>query len=478
MAVAGLAGAAYGDGAGISLIPAPRKMSVTGGECQAKAPVKKVRIASIPSEGYELSITAEGVTIRYSDDAGAFYADKTLRQLRREKDGAVTYPCVEIKDSPAFKWRGVQFDDARHFFGKATVKRTIDLMSRYKFNVFHWHLTDNEFWLVDIPGYPELVKHGRTQDKGEAVGPFRYTANDIREVVEYARARHVTVVPELEFPGHFATVGRAYPDFICPTAEKRRGSMCVGNADAVRFAEKALDYICGLFPSEVIHFGGDECSRENWLTCPRCKALMERESMKDVEELQQWLTRHLADYLVKKGKRPIGWDEMFFIRTGKRFEDHTFVNHSKAAIGMCWRNTNVAGRVANSGYEIVNCPTDYCYLDYNQSLPPEIDPYRYFMKRARLTFEKTYRYDPLEGVKPEFRKNVLGGQCCNWAERTTNDAELEWKMWPRALAIAEVLWTYPDPGKRDFAEFSARAKEHRVRLMLDKVNCAPLGAAE
>ena len=447
-----------------ALVPMPREIKVAPGECVLKgAPTVEIDDA-IAREGYELYITTDGVTIRHSDAAGLFYANKTLEQLR--SPGKAALPCVEIKDAPAFRWRGVHLDDVRHFFGKGTVKRILGEIAQYKFNVFHWHLTDDQAWLLDIPGYPELVRQGKGMELGESVGPFRYTDNDIKEVLAYAAERHITVVPEVEFPGHFAAARRAYPDFACPGGGR---VMCIGNPEAVKFAERVLDRVCELFPSEVVHIGGDECKREYWEKCPRCLALMEREGMQNAGELQQWLSRHLAEYLAAKGRRAIGWDEIF---------DSGAVLPS-GAMGMCWRpadGTGVEGAgsgagVANAGHEVVMCPYSHCYFDYSQGL--EEDPFDYFLLGKRTsTLENVYSFDPLAGVVPEARRFVAGGQCNNWSERTLGLADLEWKLWPRALALAEVLWTYPDPAKRDYAEFSRRAEEHRRRLLRDHVNCA------
>ena len=225
------------------LIPAPREMSVTGGRvalAAADAPNVEV-VASIPPEGYELSITTNAVTIRHSDDAGLFYAKATLAQLRADATDA-TLPCLEIKDAPAFRWRGVHLDVARHFFGKEAVKRLLDQMALYKYNVFHWHLTDDQAWTFEVPGYRRLVRNGAF-----------YADGDIREIVEYARTRHISVVPEIDFPGHFGAVRRAYPQFACPGGKP----MCVGNEEAVAFAENVLDRACELFPGVPIYDCGE-----------------------------------------------------------------------------------------------------------------------------------------------------------------------------------------------------------------------------
>ena len=466
-----------------ALIPAPQEVSWREGECRAKGEPKVERVASIPPEGYELLVTKDGVTIRSSDDAGAFYAKMTLAQLRSPGKDAI--PCVEIKDAPKFKWRGVLLDTARHFLGKTAILRVIDEMSWYKLNVLQIHFTDDEGWTVEIPEFPELVKQGVVRGRsgfvyGEKLQPFYYSEKDIREIVAYAAARHVKVVPEIEMPRHFGAALRAYPQFRCdsPDRAQNKSVMCVGNPECIRFAEKVLDKVCELFPSDVIHIAGDECPRNFWKGCPRCQAHIRREGLKGVEDLQPWLTRHLVEYLARKGRRAIGWDEIFLSSSWEKWSDFKKAGGDsfnsflpKATMGMCWRPWGAGALAANRGYEIVRCPTSNCYFDFSQGLPE--DPFPYF-GRGVTSLEKVYRFDVLEGVEPQARKNVVGGQCCNWAERTPNITMLEWKLWPRALALSEALWTYPDPAKRDFAEFSQRAAAHRLRLIRSRVNCAPL----
>lgn len=438
-----------------ALIPAPREIVLTGGTCAHAAKPKIERVAGIPPEGYELSVKPESVTIRASDDAGEFYARQTLEQL---KDGA-SIPCCEIKDSPRFKWRGVMIDDVRHFLGKETVKRTIDEMARYKLNVFHWHLTDNEAWRFQVPGYPKIT------EKGDC-----YTKDDIREVVEYAAKRNIRIVPEVDFPGHFRKLSSTYPEFTCTAdnpRDKGRAPMCVGNPDAVKFVEAALDTVCDLFPeSKVIHIGGDECWRYGWKKCEKCKAMMKREGIADVKDLQAWITRHAVNYLAAKGCRAIGWDEMLDAKEGYL---------PASAMGMRWHSEGAerTARAAAAGHEIVNSHKRFCYFDYSQSL--EGDNHRYFGNgRNPVTLEKAYSFDPLAELPPESQQKVVGGQCNNWTEVTYNGKDLEWKLWPRGFAMAEVLWTYPDPKKRDFADFKRRVAIHRDAMVARGINAAPV----
>ena len=396
------------------LVPVPRQMKVLMGEyaapvaCVDDIAVRETRDASLPPEGYRLSVTTGGVSVVSADAAGAFYARQTLKQL--SECGAlgttrptITLPCVEIEDAPAYRWRGVHLDEVRHFFGKENVKRILDLMAYHKLNVFHWHLADDEGWRLEIPKYPELTKRGAVRPNSwkrggkphkvdgrnvidrntEAYGPYFYTAEDVREILAYAEARHIRVMPEIELPGHAGAAATAYPELVCkPEGVRERiwdagwgntiDVFCVGNDETVRFLENVLDYVCELFPSKVIHIGGDECPRTRWKECPKCQARMKAEGMKDVNELQAWMTRHFADYLEKKGRRIMGWDE---ILSG---------DVPQSAIGMSWRTSQKNGtgdkltsgaEGARRGHDMVMTPHLLCYYDYRQDLPD--DPFQY-----------------------------------------------------------------------------------------------------
>ena len=366
-------------------------------------------------------------------------------------------------------------------------------MSWFKLNVFHWHLTDDQLWSLEIPGCPELQRYGgefllRGQSarcRGEKVANGFYTASDVKDILACAKARHITVVPEIDLPGHSAAAIFAYPELCCFPEEiysrnrdaykfnysKFTGIYCFGNPDTIRFLEKVFDYVCELFPSGVIHIGGDECFRSNWKKCPKCQAFMKREGLKGVEQIQPWATRHFTEYLAKKGRRIIGWDQIF-IESADRDAGGSKITSMlpKTAMGMCYRTHGAGASAANQGFDIVMTPHDYTYFDYRQGLAE--DPYQYF--GGMLPLARVYQFDPLAGVEESARPHVVGGQCCNWTSHTLNRFDLEWKLWPRGFALAEILWTYPDPAKRDFKEFSARAAEYRRRLIGAHVNCAPL----
>ena len=484
-----------------ALVPMPR--SVKAGEgtyrwkgaCVDRTCATFVTDMNIVKEGYDLSVTTGGIKVVSSGDAGAFYAVQTLKQLAtKEKDGFV-FPCVEIKDSPIFSWRGSLLDDCRHFFGKETVKRLIDQMAMHKMNVLHWHLTDDQGWRLDIPSHPELVKYGATRPcspahgaraknndhstierNGETYGPFFYSEADIREIIDYASARFVAIVPEIELPGHAFCALAAHPELACKPENLaartprtcwgiEKDVLCVGNDDGIRLYEDILDYVCRVFPSKIIHIGGDECPTVRWKDCPKCQARARAVGLETTDRLQEWTTKHFAKFLAARGRRIIGWDEILL------------GDLPKSAIGMRWRMSSKGGAGHNlvtpaaaiaRGYDMVMCPTAFCYVDYGQGLPD--DPYDYI--GGRITLEKAYAFDPMEGLEPGCRAHVLGGQCNNWSEFTWNRFDLEWKMWPRGCAIAEALWTAPQ--KRDFAAFEKRMEVHRRRLLAQHINCAPL----
>ena len=482
-----------------ALVPYPQSLTAQEGTFKTAKPAEEVwkveTDGQLPAEGYRLRITPDGVTCAANDKAGAFYAAQTLAQLRSGKAGAFTYPCVEITDAPKYKWRGVLIDDCRHFFGKEKVKRVMDLMAQHKLNRLHWHLTDDQGWRLDIPGYPELARHSsvraasgkhgtrphvRMKDysallNGETYGPFFYTEADMKEMIAYAAARHITIVPEIELPGHVYAALSAYPELACfPERLKGKGPLCawgieqdvlcVGNDKAIKFMEDVLDYVCRLFPGDTVHIGGDECPQVRWKTCPKCQARIKANGLKDEHDLQPWLTRHFLKFLDARGKRAVGWDE------------YLLGDVPKNAIGMSWRaGGGGAGHkfltpleCVKRGHDLVMTPRTHCYLDYGQGLAD--DPFQYI--GGRVTLEKCYSFDPCEGIPVELRGHIFGGQGNNWAEYTWNEYDLDWKMWPRTCALAEALWTAPS--RRDFPNFLKRMETHRKRLIAAGVNCAPL----
>lgn len=481
--------------AALSVIPQPADVQLCDRHTvPADAKVVVEKDGTIAAEGYRLRVNpAEGVRIACSDAAGEFYARQTLKQLV----GTNGYPCVSIIDRPAYPWRGMLIDDCRHFFGKDVLKNVIDQMAQYKMNVLHWHLTEDQAWRIDIPGYPELVKYGAVrpaspkfgarlkkeangeysaETNGQTYGPFYYTEADVREIVAYAAERHVKVVPEIELPGHVYAALAAYPEFACKPENLanrtprsiwgiEKDVLCIGNDKAIKFMEDVVDYVCRLFPSDVVHIGGDECPQVRWKDCPKCQKRIRDEGLGDEKGLQPWITRHFVKFLEARGKRALGWDE-YLLGEGI----------PKSAMGMSWRlGKQGAGHawlspsdLAAKGHDVVMTPNNYCYLDYGQGL--EDDPFQYI--GGRITLEKCHSMDLCEGVPENLRSHIIGGQGNNWSEYTWNKFDLEWKMWPRGCALAEVFWS--GNGKPPFDDFLRRMKVHRKRLIGQGVNCAPL----
>ena len=482
----------------ITVVPYPEKVVEKEGFCNIVRKTGKAEVTdrvkylsdkSIPKEGYRINVTSSGITVASSAAAGRFYAVQTLKQLARPEKLGLSVPCVEIEDAPRYPWRGVHLDESRHFFGKETVKGILDQMARFKLNRFHWHLTDDQGWRIDVPGHPELIKYGswrpyspkRPAEGGKAndkkagrenkkYGPFFYTEADLKEVIAYAKERHIEVLPEIEFPGHFRAALAAYPAYACfPERIKSRcgrGSwgiepevMCAGNDEAIKFVEDVLDYVCKVFPFDVVHIGGDECPKGRWKACPKCQARIKAEGLKDEHALQAWLTRHMVKFLAKRGKRTVGWAE--YLGAGV----------PKEAMGMLWRGENVVRNVAKAakkGHDMVVCPSPICYLNHGQGLKD--DPYPY--GGGGRTIEKCYNFNPSEGVSGDAAKHVIGGQGCQWTEYSWDRKDLEWKYWPRLMALSEVFWL--GEKKPGFDDFKRRAAVQRKALVEAGVNCAPL----
>ena len=520
--------AACATSAEITLVPAPRELTPAEGVCRLRAPMpcpwwdwadydtvgeclKKAncavsRDAALPAEGYALTVEPERISIVAADDAGEFYARETLRQLTTKiSTDSVEVACCRIRDWPQYRWRGMMIDEARHFLGKNVVLRVLDLMAMHKLNVLHWHLVDDQGWRLELKRHPELVEYGAVRPCSvkmgahamwlppkkrrsyvhdtERYGPFFYTQDDVREILAYAKARHVTVVPEIELPGHVRALLAAHPELSCkgdlPRIPRINWSieedvLCVGNDAVLPFLKDVFDEVCELFPdTPFIHIGGDECPRVRWKTCPKCQARMKAEGMKDESALQAWIVSHVVRHLEKRGRRAVGWDE---ILAG---------DVPKSAVGMSWRSSakNGAGtsyvsaaEAVARGHDMVMTPGAFCYLSKHQF--EKGDPYPYYgaANGNPLTLEKVYAFDPVAGIPANLRGHVIGGQASVWGESVFNVFDLEWKTWPRACAIAEILWTGPEV--RNFAAFSARLRRHRARLVDQGVNAAPLSSPE
>ena len=405
-------------------------------------------------ESYQLSITGQGISVVAPSAAGLFYGFQSLLQLaEQEADGTFSFPLIEIKDSPRFSYRGLHLDVSRHFRTKEFLKKQLDAMARYKLNRFHWHLTDGAGWRLEIKRYPELTeqaayrpypnwkawwKGGRkycTKDAPGADGGY-YTQEDAREIVEYARQRHITVIPEIEMPGHSEEVLAVFPHLSCSGKPYVNSEVCIGNEDTFTFLQNVLLEVMEIFPSEYIHIGGDEANMDSWKKCPLCQKRMKQEGLADVKELQSYLIHRMEKFLNEHDRQLLGWDEILEGGLAPR------------ATVMSWRGEEGGIKAAKAGHDVIMTPGGFCYLDSYQDAPttqPEaIGGY--------LTLEKVYFYDPIpEVLTKEGADYIQGVQANVWAEYITTAEHMEYMVYPRLLALAEVAWTQPD--KKNWEHF-------------------------
>lgn len=405
-------------------------------------------------ESYQLSITGKGISVVAPSAAGLFHGFQSLLQLaEQEADGTFSFPLIEIKDSPRFSYRGLHLDVSRHFRTKEFLKKQLDAMARYKLNRFHWHLTDGAGWRLEIKRYPELTeqaayrpypnwkawwKGGRkycTKDAPGADGGY-YTQEDAREIVEYARQRHITVIPEIEMPGHSEEVLAVFPHLSCSGKPYVNSEVCIGNEDTFTFLQNVLLEVMEIFPSEYIHIGGDEANMDSWRKCPLCQKRMKQEGLADVKELQSYLIHRMEKFLNEHGRQLLGWDEILEGGLAPR------------ATVMSWRGEEGGIKAAKAGHDVIMTPGGFCYLDSYQDAPttqPEaIGGY--------LTLEKVYSYDPIpEVLTKEGADYIQGVQANVWAEYITTAEHMEYMVYPRLLALAEVAWTQPD--KKNWEHF-------------------------
>lgn len=420
---------------------------------------------NVPEEGYELYVQPHEIFITGGSEAGIFYGLQTLRQLIVANNGAV--PCCFIADEPTFKYRGVHMDVCRHFFTVDEVKRYIDIIAAHKVNRLHWHLTDDQGWRIEIKRYPELttkgsmrketlIGHGLNPEKwdGTPYGGY-YTQEEVRDIVAYAEKRCVTIIPEIEMPGHAQAALHAYPWLGCEeqivdvwtTWGVTPEVLCAGKETTYEFLENVLAEVVELFPSEIIHIGGDECPKERWKECEHCQAKMKAEGLESEEELQGYLVARIEKYLNSKGRRIIGWDEI--LEGG--------VTPSSAV--MAWRGAKIGAYAAEHGHEVVMTPLPICYFDFYQTESREGEGLRI---GGHINFEKVYAWDPYDGISEEARKNIIGVQCNLWSEYLKTMPMLEAQLLPRLAAMCEVQWS---ANRRD--EDRIREKMNTFRKFYD-----------
>lgn len=427
-------------------------------------------------EEYRLQISPDSIVLVAKEPVGLFYGVQTLAQLLADSQfydpekRSWKLPALRIVDKPAFVYRGLHLDVSRHFFPKEFVMKCIGLMSEYKLNRFHWHLTDGAGWRIEIKKYPELTETSAwrskmdylswwngdrryvTKDSSGAYGGF-YTQDEIREVVAYAASKHVMVIPEIEMPGHSEEVLAVYPHLGCTGKPYRNGEFCIGNEQTFEFVENVLTEVLELFPSEFIHIGGDEASKVAWKKCLKCQKRIKDERLKDEKELQSYMIRRVGNFLKSKGRKLIGWDEI--LEGGLAPE----------ATVMSWRGEKGGIEAARSGHYVVMTPGVYCYFDSYQA-EPQSQPYAI---GGFTPYLKTYSYHPVPSeLTKEEARYILGAQANVWAEYITTTSHVEYMIFPRLLALAEVVWT--PQAKKDAENFKYRVGKHIGLLTQRGVN--------
>ena len=433
------------------------------------------------AEGYSLRVTPQRITIEAAQPAGLFYGAQTLRQLLpaalehpQAAPHDLTVPVVEIEDSPRFEWRGLLLDVARHFFPVAFVKKLLDVMALYKLNRLQMHLTDDQGWRIEIKSYPRLTEVGSRRAESQVPTPLNslseypsprmmdgtpyggfYTQDDIREIVAYAQQRFITVVPEIEMPGHSVAALASYPELGCVGTNYdvltiwgiSEDVLCAGKESTYAYVDSVLSEVLDLFPSEYIHIGGDECPKARWRTCPHCQAVIQREGLADEHELQSYFIRRVETILDASGRRLIGWDEIL---------EGGLV--PKATV-MSWRGAKGGIAAASAGHDVIMTPNTYVYFDYYQSKDVANEP---LAQPLVLPLEQVVAFDPVEGVPADKTGHVLGGQGNVWTEWISTEPHFEYMTFPRALALAEAVWSATP--REAYPDFAVRLQPHLTRL--------------
>jgi hexosaminidase len=482
----------------INLIPVPREYTEDEGylylgeefgiESEIDLPLLEIKPCSSPvlsikrdgaldEDEYKLVITKENITIRASAQLGAYYALQSLRQLSRYELGVRRIPCCTVSDKPEYKWRGLQLDESRHFFGKEEVKRLLDMMFMLKLNVFHWHLTDDQGWRIEIKKYPLLTEIGSVRDYTQ-IGGWNstsivnerysgfYTQEDIKEIVGYAAQRGIMIVPEIDFPAHCASAIAAYPWLACreldrnvpgyfggAIPEKRlkqkdwNRTICLGKDKVTEFVLDVLDEVCGLFPAPYFHIGGDEAPKDEWQNCPLCQERIRSLGLDGEDGLHGYFNNTVLEHLKKHGKRMIGWNDILRSQ-----------NLDKSAVVQYWtpKRDRRAEQFVNSGGNLIMSNHKSFYFD---------------MTYAQYPLDNTYGYSIADyGVKPENRDNILGLEGELWSEWIDGREKLDFNLHPRAEALAEVAWS--PQGQRNFEDFLQRLDRFKDFLDYLKVGYA------
>ena len=442
-------------------------IAVGGGDKKGTAITLKLNTGIENEEGYVITVKPKGITVEGRTPRGVFYGIQTLRKsLPVEQTETVGFPAVRIADHPRFSYRGTMLDCARHYFKLSFIKEFIDMLALHNINIFHWHLTEDQGWRVQIDRYPRLTEVGSKRAQtviGRMTGLYDdtpyggyYTKEDMREVVKYAADRYITVIPEIDMPGHMLGALAAYPELGCTGGPYKVAEewgvfpdiLCAGNPKTYEFVYNVLDELLEIFPSKYIHLGGDEAPRDRWKSCPRCQAEIQRLGLKGTDgfsaegRLQVCFMNRVAKHLAEKGRRIIGWDE---ILEG---------DVDKGTTVMSWRGVSGGQEAARRGLDAIMSPTAYYYLDYYQTKNDALT-----LIGGLLPVETTYGYNPVpEDASPELKQHIKGVQANLWTEYIVGRDLAFYQLLPRVAAVSETGWT--ENGRKDFASF----KEREARL--------------
>lgn len=420
-------------------------------------------------EAYSINVSSDGILVRAVAPEGIYRATRTLlKSVGTEKTSSVEFPSAEVSDWPRFGYRGLMLDVSRHFSDVEMVKRTIDMLALHQLNIFHWHLTDDQGWRIEIKSHPELTEVGAWRDDtvvgrylggtdyptdGKRHGGF-YTQEQIREIVAYAKERYIEIIPEIDLPGHTSAVLAAYPQLGCEDKEYKvanrwgviRDVLCAGNPASLDLFKDIMDEVCDLFPGKYIHLGGDECVKDRWKACPKCQRKIRELGLKDgsryskEDYLQSWFMGEVASFVQSKGKRVIGWDE---ILEGVPMDD---------SVIMSWRGTEGGITAARMGHDVVMTPTSDMYFDQSQTLESQLEE---IPVGGFINVMKVYSYEPLPAsLTPEQQKHILGCQANVWCEYMPEERIRQYQMLPRLAALSEVQWTMPE--RKNYKDFLKR----------------------
>lgn len=438
-------------------------------------------LSAVGKEGYKLDVTKEGIKIKASKAAGLFYATQTIRQLlpkeiyatQLQKNISWSLPCVSIEDTPRFAWRGYMLDVSRNFFDANHIKRLIDRMAIHKLNLFHWHLTDDEGWRIEIKSYPKLTEIGAWRGKNEALPPSRgsgderyggfYTQEEIKEIVKYAAERHIQIMPEIDVPGHSKAILVAYPELAPDVSVSSKSVQGIANnvlspvkEETYKMLDAVMGEISDLFPFDYIHIGGDEVNTAAWTNSKACLKFMKQNNLKTGYELQNFFIKRMETLIKSHGKKLIGWNEIIH---GGNLSTETAV--------MSWTGTGPGYKSAKKGHPVIMTPGQHTYFDMKSSKDDEFGHWW----AGLVSLEKVYDFDPLakKDLSKKQLSNIFGVQACLWSEYLFKDGRAQYQTWPRLCALAEVAWTPQE--ERDFTNFYDRlGSVHFDRL--DQLNVA------